>query len=961
MPTIRRSIYIGLGNTGVRAIAHTKKMFEDTFGKGNIPPQIVFLVLDFDVAELAVKDYQTDVAENIIPVPMHLSPLKEYKEGVAKGCYSWMLKENERAIPHLMVEGTRQVRSNGRLFAEISRDSITPALMRAFHNVMQYYHTADCEVSMDYNVDVHLVMSLAGGTGSGALLVVAQLLRELFPHNLNIIGHGVLPNVFRVYPKDDQISKLNANTYAAVLELDYLQMASVENPRCINIAGQTKTLVEPLFDEFYFVDNRTESGGMIEDINTLSGVIGRALYNFGCDTGDVARDFIYNCNWKYGQYNYKDKMGWAHRYGICEVVYKGDQLAQIYALEAKSTLVRKMVDVTSNAELDVLDWMEMTGIRERGDEYTVLSDRIYPADRISRLKQPCLDQDMNFDGPMLAQVLGRYLENYQDYPSADHLRSIFDDTTSVLREKVDHVMAGRGVADAAAFLQVLFRMCDLSKYELRDRCECLKSHALSKERNLECVCRQYLDYTHRIFRSRSQMQAWLHEIADCAREVLRLKIEQKRSEDAMEFFTLLRDHVEALHERMHALIHQLHHIEEESQKEALRLQLSGPSVFCELDVSYDERVNLAVDADDVSVSCFASFCGASLLNMSVPELNDALNAYAESLPRCSYYRDRLVYDVIEELPENAYHSLASAILMRVMPLVVLDRGWEYNINIDEELIVSFYNPYPDRPSRMWTDPAFSGLRRLDFVQSDSQYMRQRIVFHRIDAAFIPYRIKTLNDHAILSAYFQIIGGVSSVNARYNPHIDREIYEDMRQSRFTLKPCPFDFEMFLWICGQLFGWEEVQDKVRTMERDSAGKSVKVINRELVMHSRYINVDNGRYSFHIKTSGRWVKIHTRKRHYAYHFFKTRVFSHLYGSYIRLLKDSIASRGMSYYVSLANDIIAAGKMDYIDKVICSGRSSITYYATGNTPETDLIDKEWEFINEKLILALQYFEACI
>ena len=178
--------------------------------------------------------------------------------------------------------------------------------------------------------------------------------------------------------------------------------------------------------------------------------------------------------------------------------------------------------------------------------------------------------------------------------------------------------------------------------------------------------------------------------------------------------------------------------------------------------------------------------------MSVPELNDALNAYAESLPRCSYYRNRLIYDVIEELPENAYHSLTSAILMRVMPLVQLDCCWSYN-DFDETHLVSFYNPYPDRPSRMWTDPAFKGLRRLCFVPSDSQYMRQRIVFHRIDAAFIPYRIKTLNDHAILSAYFQLIGGVSSVNARYNPHIDREIYEDMRQSRFTLKPQAFEEE------------------------------------------------------------------------------------------------------------------------------------------------------------------------
>ena len=791
MPTIRRSIYIGLGDTGVRAIAHTKKMFEDTFGKGNVPPQIEFLALDFDVASLTSGELAAEISENIIPIPMHLSPLKEYMEGVANGCYSWMLQENEPLIPRFMAEGTKQARTNGRLFAEISRNSIAAALMHSFNNVMQYYQTCGYEVSMDHNVDVHLVMSLAGGTG-GACLVVAQLLREHFAHGLNIIGHGVLPNVFRVYPKDDQISKLNANTYAAVLELDYLQMASVENPRCINIAGQTKTLVEPLFDEFYFVDNRSETGGMIEDINTLSGVIGRALYNFGCGVNSYVRDFIYNCNWKCGQYNIDNKMGWAHRYGICEVVYKGDQLAQIYALKAKSTLVRKMVDVTSNAELDVLDWMEMTGIRERGDEYTMLSDRIYPADRISRLKQPCLDQDMKFDGPMLAQVLGRYLENYQDYPSADHLRSIFDDTTSVLREKVDHVMAGRGVADAAAFLDVLFRMCDLSKYELRDRCEYLKSHALSEEQELECLCRQYLDYRHRIFRFRAQMQERLDYVADCARRVLRLKIEQKRSEDAMEFFTLLRDHVEALHERMHALIHQLHHIKEESQEEAVRLQLSRSSVFCELDVSYDERVNLAVDADDVSVSCFASFCGASLLNMSVPELNDALNAYAESLPRCSYYRDRLVYDVIEELPENAYHSLTSAILMRVMPLVQLDCCWSYN-DFDETHLVSFYNPYPDRPSRMWTDPAFNGLRRLDFVQSDSQYLKQRIILQRIDAAFIPYRIKTLNDHAILSAYFQLIGGVSSVNARYNPHIDREIFEDMIHSCFTLKPQAFEEE------------------------------------------------------------------------------------------------------------------------------------------------------------------------
>ena len=112
MPTIRRSIYIGLGDTGVRAIAHTKKMFEDTFGKGNVPPQIEFLALDFDVASLTSGELAAEISENIIPIPMHLSPLKEYMEGVANGCYSWMLQENEPLIPRFMAEGTKQARTN---------------------------------------------------------------------------------------------------------------------------------------------------------------------------------------------------------------------------------------------------------------------------------------------------------------------------------------------------------------------------------------------------------------------------------------------------------------------------------------------------------------------------------------------------------------------------------------------------------------------------------------------------------------------------------------------------------------------------------------------------------------------------------------------------------------------------------------------------------------------------------
>ena len=43
---IKRSLYVGLGGTGMNALLHTKKMFIDTYGE--VPPMIGFLGIDTD-------------------------------------------------------------------------------------------------------------------------------------------------------------------------------------------------------------------------------------------------------------------------------------------------------------------------------------------------------------------------------------------------------------------------------------------------------------------------------------------------------------------------------------------------------------------------------------------------------------------------------------------------------------------------------------------------------------------------------------------------------------------------------------------------------------------------------------------------------------------------------------------------------------------------------------------------
>ena len=59
---IRRSLFIGLGGTGMRTLLYLKKLFIDTYGE--VPPMIGFLGVDTDKGEFS-KDLQTKAVGNV--------------------------------------------------------------------------------------------------------------------------------------------------------------------------------------------------------------------------------------------------------------------------------------------------------------------------------------------------------------------------------------------------------------------------------------------------------------------------------------------------------------------------------------------------------------------------------------------------------------------------------------------------------------------------------------------------------------------------------------------------------------------------------------------------------------------------------------------------------------------------------------------------------------------------------
>lgn len=132
---------------------------------------------------------------------------------------------------------------------------------------------------------VHIYASLAGGTGSGAFLPLAYMIHDLFrEHSRPItVGTYVLPAVFRrAGLPNQQLDKIMANGYAALLELEHLQSAteseSVEfqyDPR----AKERQMVKRRAFDQVYLIDDIGAGSEVITDTRQVYQAIADSAYS----------------------------------------------------------------------------------------------------------------------------------------------------------------------------------------------------------------------------------------------------------------------------------------------------------------------------------------------------------------------------------------------------------------------------------------------------------------------------------------------------------------------------------------------------------------------------------------------------------------------------------------------------------------------------------------------------------
>ena len=120
---ISRTLFIGLGGTGVKAILRAKQCFMDAYGE--IPPMVAFLAVDTDKAirESSLpsrKGKEVRLSENeICFCGITGSALEIYNNHQTK--FQWVPRRNVPFLSNLKNTGAGQVRSNGDSLQDIMR------------------------------------------------------------------------------------------------------------------------------------------------------------------------------------------------------------------------------------------------------------------------------------------------------------------------------------------------------------------------------------------------------------------------------------------------------------------------------------------------------------------------------------------------------------------------------------------------------------------------------------------------------------------------------------------------------------------------------------------------------------------------------------------------------------------------------------------------------------------------
>lgn len=333
---MRRTLYVGLGGTGLKVINEVKRHFASKYNE--IPHEIQFLGIDADLQ--ALRNTLLDPSEICyLDVGHPIEQLRVYNNR----SYIDFPSKNETIIQCMTGCGTGCWRSNGQFLFLSSYKTVQEAILRKIK------HMLCCGVSDIFQskfIDVHLCFSLCGGFGSGAIIEMAKIIRNVIPQS-NIIAYAFSQQLYKGLPVH---WNFKPNEYATLLEMDY-EYHKIGKPNA-----------QKLFDTFFYVGAQTYSayGRFANYVLDLSDVIHDIAYamiiaasSSSCAINDDLR--VAELSGGYDMELQSVKKAWVSSFGISKLKLSNNRNIEGMSEEELDAVAESLVK-RSSPLMDVNNW-----------------------------------------------------------------------------------------------------------------------------------------------------------------------------------------------------------------------------------------------------------------------------------------------------------------------------------------------------------------------------------------------------------------------------------------------------------------------------------------------------------------------------------------------------------------------------------------------------------------------------
>lgn len=295
MRGVKRTICVGLGGTGRDVLMQMRRLIVERYGDLNRLPVVRFMHLDTDKAasqssglrtgntyrgvDLSFRDAErvnaTMTAKDVTNLVQGLERRQSNRANPYDHIGRWLPPQLIRNIKAI-EEGAKGIRPVGRLAFFHNYTKFRAAIDTAERLTRGHEATLLQQqgLRVERGLDIFVIGSLCGGTGSGMFLDVAYSLRKLYgEQGAQIFGYFIIsPELYGNTPTQ------NANTYAALKELDHYTASGSRFEAVYDIQNLVWVREQrPPFDYTYLISHQSEADYAILEQRKLCNVIAHKI------------------------------------------------------------------------------------------------------------------------------------------------------------------------------------------------------------------------------------------------------------------------------------------------------------------------------------------------------------------------------------------------------------------------------------------------------------------------------------------------------------------------------------------------------------------------------------------------------------------------------------------------------------------------------------------------------------